>query len=198
MLVLTRRVSEEANTPSHQLALRVPETSRERVELGGTAPAEVWIHHNGCGHQGRIGEVPASAGQSAPLRVLIADSDASLLESYREYLDGHGFKVAVVANGIDCVAMLREFLPQVLVLEPSLSWGGGDGVLAIMDEQHLNYIPVVVLTYGRDSGALYRLAPYRIADYLLKPQSPRRLAERIKALVSRQPGEGLLRGMAID
>lgn len=72
------------------------------------------------------------------------------------------------------------------MLEPSLPWGGGDGVLAAMQEDAgLRGIPVIVLTYGRDCSALYRLAPYRVADYLIKPQPPRRLVERIETLGDR-------------
>ena len=38
------------------------------------------------------------------------------------------------SSGLECVARLRERVPDVLVLEPQLPWGGGEGVLAIMGE----------------------------------------------------------------
>ena len=37
-------------------------------------------------------------------------------------------------NALDCVSQLREETPNVLVLDPVLPWGGGDGVLACMRE----------------------------------------------------------------
>lgn len=173
--------------PSHPLTLDPIETTTARCKQ-----REFVAHREGvCPTDGRsqtrTDERLADGGRGPRMRVLIADSDASLLESYLEYLDSRGFDVAIVTNGLDCLGKLREFVPQVLVLEPSLPWGGGDGVVAVMQEDaELRDIPVIVLTYGRDCGALYRLAPYRIADYLIKPQPPRRLVERIKALGGRR------------
>ena len=40
----------------------------------------------------------------------------------------------MVHNALDCVSQLREETPDVLVLDPALPWGGGDGVLALMRE----------------------------------------------------------------
>ena len=68
------------------------------------------------------------------MRVLIADSDPALLASYRDFLVRQGFEVALARDGLDCLAQLRSTFPDVLVLEPELPWGQGDGVLALMEE----------------------------------------------------------------
>ncbi len=127
-----------------------------------------------------------------PIRVLLADPDEFLLQYYRENLERLGFEVAVATTGLECVAGLRRFAPDVLVLEPSIPWGWGDGVLALMREApDVPSPPVIVLTYGRDRGVLYRLAPYKIDDYQIKPLRSQRLAERIRALAGRGPIEGV-------
>ena len=64
----------------------------------------------------------------------MADPDESLQPVYREPLGQEGFDVVVARTGLECVARLRERVPDVLVLEPQLPWGGGEGVLAIMGE----------------------------------------------------------------
>ena len=85
---------------------------------------------------------------------------------------------------------LRDCAPDVLVLEPSIPWGWGDGVLAMMhEESDIPVVPVIVLTYGRDRGVLYRLAPFKIDDYQVKPLRPQRLAERIRAIVKQRKVE---------
>jgi DNA-binding NtrC family response regulator len=186
-------VGEEITMPSRQLTLEVLETTSEHIEPGEFAPHRADVHQKEDRNQTRTGESQAAEGRCPRMRVLIADSDASLLESYLEYLDSRGFDVAIATNGLECLGKLREFIPHVLVLEPSLPWGGGDGVLAAMQEDAgLRGIPVIVLTYGRDCSALYRLAPYRVADYLIKPQPPRRLVERIETLGDRnaRPARG--------
>jgi two-component system phosphate regulon response regulator OmpR len=119
------------------------------------------------------------------VRVLIADPDEYLLDHYRDYLEQHGFEVATATTGVECVERLRECAPDVLVLEPSIPWGWGDGVLAMMHEEpDIPLVPVIVLTYGRDRSVLYRLAPFKIDDYQAKPLRANRLAQRIRSLVA--------------
>ena len=124
------------------------------------------------------------------LRILIADPDKYLLNVYRDYLEQHGFGVLTATSGLECVEKLRERCPDVLVLEPSLPWGGGDGVLAMMHEApNIPVVPVIILTYGRDHGVLYRITPYPIDDYLVKPSSAEQLAERIRTMDKRRQFE---------
>ncbi len=123
-------------------------------------------------------------------RVLIADPDESLLDFYREYLEQRGFVVFTATNGLECVERLRDSAPDVLVLEPALPWGWGDGVLAVMhSEPGFPVIPVIVLSFGNDRGVLYRLSPFPIDDYQTKPLTPKRLAERVGMLSSHVEGD---------
>lgn len=118
------------------------------------------------------------------IHILIADPDEYVLDSYREHLEQHGFDVVTATNGLECVHRLRDSTPDVLVLDPVLPWGGGDGVLALMrDEPGVPLVPVIVLSYGGDRSILYRLSSFRIDDYQTKPLSPKHLAERIGALL---------------
>ena len=119
-------------------------------------------------------------------RVLIADPDVYTLDAYRDYLEQHGCEVATATTGLECVAELRSCTPDVLILEPAILWGGGDGVLAVMhEESDIPSVPVVVLTFGRDRGVLYRLAPFAIDDYQIKPLSAKRLMQQIHLLLDR-------------
>src|SRR3954470_3018199 len=89
------------------------------------------------------------------VRVLIADPDQLLVASYREFLAGEGFEVATAADGLDCMAKLRSFAPDVLVLEPAQLWGGGDGVLArLREEADLSPAKVLVLSARLDLDRL--------------------------------------------
>ena len=115
----------------------------------------------------------------------MADPDASLAPLYRRPLLQQGFELVMAASGLECVARLREYMPDVLVLEPQLPWGGGDGVLAMMGEvPGLAVIPVMVLTSCRDRHVLECLARFPISDYHLKPLAPDRLAGRLRSLLT--------------
>ena len=72
----------------------------------------------------------------------------------------------------------------MLVLEPQLPWGGGEGVLAVMgEESDLATVPVMVLTSCRNPQVLDRVARFPVSEYHLKPLTPYRLAERLRTLL---------------
>jgi hypothetical protein len=49
---------------------------------------------------------------SRPIRVLMADPDESLQPLYREPLLREGFEPVTAASGLECVARLRECVPD--------------------------------------------------------------------------------------
>ena len=115
----------------------------------------------------------------------MADPDESLQPLYRKGLMQEGFELATASSGLECVARLRERVPDVLVLEPQLPWGGGEGVLAIMGEvPQLASVPVMVLTSCRDSHLLDAVARFPVSDYQLKPLAPDRLAVRLRTILA--------------
>jgi DNA-binding response OmpR family regulator len=123
------------------------------------------------------------ANGSKHIRVLIADPDESLQATYRETLAFEGFEVTAAFTGLECAAQLRVNVPDVIVLEPRLPWGGADGVLAMIGEVPvLSRVPVMVLTSSRDPQVLSGVSRFPISDYHLKPLSPDRLAVRLRAL----------------
>src|SRR5438874_1120798 len=90
---------------------------------------------------------PARSFVVPPNRILIADGDSALTRTYQTALGGEGFEVEIATDGLSCVGLLRDFQPAVLVLDPELHWGGGEGVLAMMHEDpEVPIVPVVVLS----------------------------------------------------
>ena len=117
--------------------------------------------------------------------MLLADPDESLHPVYREPLLQDGFDLATASNGLECLVQLRKRAPDVLVLEPELPWGGGEGILAVMGETpHLATVPVLVLTACRDHQVLNRVSRFPVSDYQLKPLPPDRLAARLRAILA--------------
>jgi DNA-binding response OmpR family regulator len=128
--------------------------------------------------------VQSRSNGSTPTRVLMADPDVSLPSVYREPLLRGGFELGTAVSGLECVARLRECVPDVLVLEPQMPWGGGNGVLAIMGESaELAMIPVMILTSCRDRDALNSVERFPINDYHVKPLAPDRLAGRLRSIL---------------
>ncbi len=183
MLVLSRKEGEQVVVPGCRMTVTVLEVGGSRVRLGFSAPRGLGILRKELWHEEHPSAGPMDNYEYSP-RLLIADADRSLLICYADYLSERGYRVATAADGLECVQRLRELHPDLLVLDPGLPWGGGDGVLAVMQEEPaIEPVPVILVTYGRDPGLLYRLAPYPISDLEFKPLGPRRLAERIAAVL---------------
>lgn len=128
--------------------------------------------------------VPSRPNGTAPIRVLMADPDASFPAAYREPLLREGFELVTAVNGLECIARLHDYAPDVLVLEPHMPWGGGDGVLAIMGESSkLATVPVMILTSCRDPHVLRAVGRFPISDYHVKPLPPEQLAGKLRSLL---------------
>ncbi len=125
------------------------------------------------------------------IRVLIADPDRYLLAAYKEQLSAEGFDVATAQDGLECLQKARQSMPDVLVLEPAIPWGGGDGIMALMQEDCT--IPkvriILILTYGCSPHVLYNVARFPISDYLAKPVTGNFLAQRIRCALARHEPE---------
>lgn len=123
-----------------------------------------------------------------PVRVLLADPDAYIAATYADCLRQRGALVTTAGTGLECLERLQDFAPDLLVLEPELLWGGGDGVLAVLHEQpELRPAFVVLVSYARDRGLLHRVSRFKVDDYQVKPLTATRLASRLSRLLgSRQ------------
>ena len=134
------------------------------------------------------GSVSPSSKQEVTIRVLLADPDETLLASNRSFLSRNGFKVATAANGLDCLAKLRDFKPDVLVLDPEMAWGQGDDVLALMQEEaDVPNVPVLLLS---DAEPRVLGPAYSIQEHRAKPLAPELLANSIRWLFERAPPPG--------
>lgn len=57
------------------------------------------------------------------MRILIADNDQLFLEVIQSYLSTFGHDVATTTNALDCANALRDFYPDLLLLEQDLPRG---------------------------------------------------------------------------
>lgn len=120
----------------------------------------------------------------SPVRVLLAGPSNYRWRAYHETLDATGFSARITSDGMECVAVLRAFRPNVLVLDPNIPWGGGDGVLAVRDEEPgLNQNLVMILTAGCEPSLLYRMSDYAIDDLVWQPISGLDLKRRLERLL---------------
>jgi DNA-binding response OmpR family regulator len=115
-------------------------------------------------------------------RFLIADRDPTVREECRRYLAARGYEVDVAADGLQCIALLRATSPTVLVLDPEILGGGGDGVLDwLCDEAPLAPFTVLLIN-GQACGRIPERLHSMVAGRLERPRGLRELVQFVNRL----------------
>ena len=119
-------------------------------------------------------------------RILVADDDVDIRELVEFKLSTLGHEITAVADGAAAVEACQASRPDLAVLDVMMPGVSGlEAIRAIRADPGLADLPVILLTAraqesdgesGFDSGA---------DDYITKPFSPRELAARVEALLSR-------------
>lgn len=118
-----------------------------------------------------------------PTKVLLAVSPSGSRIEYECALRRLGFQVTTADDGLMCLEALRQHTPNVVVLDPELLWGGGDGIAAVLlDNPETRSVPVVLLSTHAGGSAVYRISVFPNDDYLIQPVSPERLSSRVASL----------------
>jgi DNA-binding response OmpR family regulator len=121
---------------------------------------------------------------------LVVDDEPDLVQLVAAYLEHEQFAVVTAADGEQAVALAREAVPDVIVLDlmlPRL-----DGVEACRRIRAFSDAYIIMLTAkGEEVDKLVGLS-VGADDYLVKPFSPRELVARVHALL-RRPRTGAAR-----
>ena len=114
--------------------------------------------------------------------VLIADTDTDLCDLYRRFFSYHGWQVQTSGGGLECLAQLRRFTPDLLILDEQLPWGGADGVLGVMrDEPRFMNVPVILTFTAACSDGPSGLVSPPVVQALCKPFSFTALLEIMRS-----------------
>jgi two-component system KDP operon response regulator KdpE len=116
-------------------------------------------------------------------RVLVADDEPDLLYAIKLYLEDEGYSIFTAMNGYDTLDVLRERIPDVVVLDvlmPEL-----DGFETLRQIRQLSTVPVIMLTAKGEEADKVRGLGLGADDYVTKPFSQRELLSRIQAMIRR-------------
>lgn len=81
------------------------------------------------------------------VRILVAASHERRRHWCCAGLARYGFRVAEASDGLECLEAMRRQPPDIVVLHEGLLWGGGEGVLKLMQQDSgWSGIPVVFLS----------------------------------------------------
>ncbi|MBI4904833.1 MAG: response regulator transcription factor [Acidobacteria bacterium] len=116
-------------------------------------------------------------------RLLMVDDDTTLCELIRDYLEPHGFDVAMEFNGPSGLARAMSETFHVILLD--LMMPGMDGIQLLHRLRASSQVPVLMLTgRGEETDRIVGLE-VGADDYLPKTVSMRELLARLRAVLRR-------------
>ena len=89
------------------------------------------------------------------MRVVIAHRNRPYAEQLQDELESIGHVVEVATNGVECWECVRTTQPDVIAIGSHLLWGGSEGVLSMMQDDHqFHDIPVLLIADTLGSNRL--------------------------------------------
>ncbi|HLG50648.1 MAG: response regulator transcription factor [Chloroflexi bacterium] len=116
-------------------------------------------------------------------RVLVVDDEPDLLYAIKLYLEDEGFIVFTALNGYEALELLKDRLPDVVVLDVMMP--EMDGFEVLKQIRQVSTVPVIMLTAKGEEADKVRGLGLGADDYVTKPFSQRELLSRIQAVIRR-------------
>jgi two-component system, OmpR family, KDP operon response regulator KdpE len=119
----------------------------------------------------------------ATARVVIIDDEPSLIKFVSQNLRARGYDVADAANGLEGVERVREYKPDLVILD--INMPGMDGLEACSYIRQFSDAAIIMLTASGSEGDKIRALDSGADDYLTKPFAIGELMARVRAVMRR-------------
>ena len=122
--------------------------------------------------------------------ILVVEDEPSILELIRINLVDAGYEVRAAPDAESGQAMLRERLPDLLLLDWMLPGKSGIALAKeLRADARTRELPIIMVTARADESDKVAGLEAWVDDYVTKPFSPRELKARIKAVLRRRAPE---------
>ncbi len=117
-------------------------------------------------------------------KVLVIEESSLLRDFYRTQLVEHDFDVVVAVNGLDGIAKLRNDIPDLVIMDYSLSRASAEDVLQRKyEDPNVKGAPVIVVSKPLDKDSVLKLAKFQVKKFFNKPVKIDQLLETIGTLL---------------
>lgn len=118
--------------------------------------------------------------------VLVVEDSATIASVVKYFLELEGFEVLVAKDGIPGLEAAKRDQPRVIVTDCNMpGMSGIEMVRALRSDSATRGIAVLMLTSEEGVEKEAEALEAGVDDYILKPVEPRRLAARVKSVLSR-------------
>jgi PleD family two-component response regulator len=123
-------------------------------------------------------------------RILVVEDDFDISNMLRIYFTGQGFEVSVAPRGNDALAMTRQSLPHLIVLDIMLPDMDGYAVCKqLRTTTRTSHIPIIFLTQKDERSDKIAGLELGADDYITKPFDIEELKLRVTNAIARQERE---------
>jgi two-component system KDP operon response regulator KdpE len=130
-----------------------------------------------------VEQIPDNLETAAPQIILIVDDELRMRRFIRMNLELEGYQVIEAENGIQALDQIRQFNPDLAVMDVMMPEMDGFETLKLLRE--ISTMPVILLTVRDDEEDITRGLGLGADDYITKPFSPRVLTSRVGAVLRR-------------
>ena len=130
---------------------------------------------------------PAGTTPAPEARLLVVDDEPSILELLSVTLRFAGFEVATATNGADALNKVRDFAPDLLVLDVMMPGLDGFAVASTLRGRG-DQVPIVFLTAKDATEDRVQGLTLGGDDYVTKPFSLEEVVARIRSVLRRTSG----------
>jgi DNA-binding response OmpR family regulator len=130
-----------------------------------------------------VEQIPDNLESTAPQLILIVDDELRMRRFIRMNLELEGYQVIEAENGIQALDQIRQFNPDLAVMDVMMPEMDGFETLKLLRE--ISTMPVILLTVRDDEEDITRGLGLGADDYITKPFNPRVLTSRVAAVLRR-------------
>jgi excisionase family DNA binding protein len=136
--------------------------------------------------------IPTDALESGKRKALVVDDDRELVELMRDVLEADGrFEVRAVNNGFDAGMMVRDYRPDVIVLDVMLPDINGKEVCQrVRSDSTLDDVKIICISGMVEQDRIAELKLSGANDFLQKPFEIETLIARICRLLDMEVPQG--------
>ncbi|HLD66236.1 MAG TPA: response regulator [Pseudomonas sp.] len=125
-------------------------------------------------------------------RILVVEDDFDISNMLRIYFTGQGFEVSVAPRGGDALALTRQSLPHLIVLDIMLPDMDGYAVCReLRTTTRTSHIPIIFLTQKDERSDKIAGLELGADDYITKPFDIEELRLRVTNAIQRQERESM-------
>ncbi len=121
--------------------------------------------------------------------ILVVDDEERMARFIHLNLEHDGFQVVEAYRGMQAIQVIRDALPDLVILDVMMPDIDGFDVLKLISE--VSSVPVIMLTAKGEEDDRVRGLELGADDYVTKPFSPRELVSRVRAVLRRNESSGI-------